>query len=85
VSTHNYVTTIKADEIIVDSYSLSLHVVDLNCVIDKEANIISVTASILNYKQGTTSFNGKNISFTTTYYEIIPMMGTETVPPQISK
>jgi len=85
MNTHNYITTIKADEITVDSNSLSLHVVNLNCVIDKEANIISVTASLIDYRQGTTSFNGKDVSFTTPYYEIIPMMGTETVPPQTSK
>jgi hypothetical protein len=85
VNTKNYVTTIKADEITVNSNSLSLHVTNLSCVIDKEANTISVTASLIEYKQGTTTFSGKDVSFTTPYYEVIPMMGTGTVSSQPSK
>jgi hypothetical protein len=85
VNTINYVTTIKADEITVNSNSQSLHVTNLSCVIDKEANTISVTASLIDYKQGTTTFSGKDVSFTTPYYEVIPMMGTGTVSPQPSK
>jgi hypothetical protein len=86
VNTQNYVTTIKADEITVTSTSLSLHVTGLKCVIDKYANTISVNASLIDYKQGTTTFYGKDVSFSMPYYsEIIPMMGTGTVPPQVLK
>jgi len=85
MNTKNYVTTVKADEIVVNSNSLSLHVTNLSLVIDKEANSISVTASLIDYKQGATTFGGKDVSFTTPYYEVIPMLGTGTVPPQPSK
>lgn len=86
LSTQNWVTTIKADEITVASNSLSLHLTGLKCVIDKYANTISVTASLIDYKQGTATFYGKDVSLTMPYYsEPIPMMGTGTVPPQTSK
>jgi hypothetical protein len=86
VNTQNWVTTIKADEITVTSNSLSLHITGLKCVIDKYANTISVTASLIDYKQGTTNFYGKDISFTMPFYsEPIPMLGTGIVPPQTQK
>jgi hypothetical protein len=86
VNTQNWVTTIKADEITVTSNSLSLHITGLKCVIDKYANTISVTASLIDYKQGITTFYGKDVSFTMPYFsEPIPMMGTGTVPPETTK
>ena len=85
VNTHNYVTTIKADEITVTDTQLSIHLTEFKCVIDKYANTIAVTASLIDYKQGTTTLYAKNLSFTTPYYsEIVPMVGG-VVPPQPSK
>jgi hypothetical protein len=58
----------------------------LKCVIDKYANTISVTANLIDYKQYTTTFYGKDISFTTPYSVYTTMMGsTGVVPPQAIK
>jgi hypothetical protein len=85
LNTQNYVTTIKADEITVIDTQLSIHITGLKCVIDKYANTITVTASLIDYKQGTTTFYATNVSFTTPYQnEIMPMVGG-VVPPQPSK
>jgi hypothetical protein len=85
VNTQNYVTTIKADEIIVADTQLSINITNLKCIIDKYANTISITATLIDYKQGTTTFYAKDVSFTTPYYnEMMPMV-SGVVPPQPSK
>lgn len=67
VSTQNGVTTIKANEVTVTSDSTSIHVIDFKCVIDKSTNTISVTASLIDYKEGATTFYGKDVSFSFPY------------------
>lgn len=88
VSTQNGVTTIMADEVTATSNSFSLHLVGFKGVIDSNKNVVSVTASLIDYKDGitisntngTTSFYGKDVSFTSPIYPTVYNQGV-VIPP----
>jgi hypothetical protein len=80
ISTQNGVTTIKADEVIASSYSFSLHLTGFKGVIDNNAHTVSVSASLIDYKEGATTFYGKDISFSSPYYTAVYNQGIVTPP-----
>ncbi|MGD0805690.1 MAG: hypothetical protein ABSA11_16635 [Candidatus Bathyarchaeia archaeon] len=80
ISTQNGVTTIKADEVTVTSDSFSVHITGFMGVIDNNKNMISVTASLIDYKDGTTTFYGKDVSFSSPIYPAILSQGV-VIPP----
>jgi hypothetical protein len=77
LSTVAGVTTITADEIKVASTYFTAHLVNLKAVIENQPYRsspaqLTITASLIEYKDSQTSFSGKDVSFSQPLYQYYP-------------